>query len=218
MCSDRAAACFPGDATVALRGGATKAMRDLAVGDSILVLKADGSAAFEDVYFFDHQVDGGSHSFVKLNLADGSSLELTSGHFVPVGESLAAAVMKRAGAVAEGEPLLVMSGGGAEAVIVASIEAITKPGLFAPVTASGTLVVGGVVASAYSDWVLDPLFDALGATASLPAAMHAVHAPLRLAYSILGARAMAALSPLVSGIAMLDTAQIAAGLGLSVSA
>ena len=222
MCSKAAANCFPGDATVTLATGAAKAMRDLTVGDKVMVAKEDGSIRFEDVYFFDHQVDGGAHEFVRLALADGRALELTGGHFLPVGESLDAATMTRARDVAAGAPLLVLAGGagakGVEPVVVTAVSRVAKAGLFAPVTASGTVVVDGVVASAYSDWVLDPLFDALGATHKLPAAMHVVHAPLRLAYSLLGARAMRALSPIVSGVAMLDTAQIAAGLGLTVSA
>lgn len=220
MCSKSAAACFPGDATVTLEGGASRAMSELQVGDRVRVLRADGSSAFEDVYFFDHQVGGGANAFVRIALAGGAALELSGGHFVPVGASLAAATMKRARDVAAGDVLLVLPAGAAaaRAVAVESVAAVTKAGLFAPVTASGTVVVGGVVASTYSDWVLDPLFDALGAPHKLPAAMHAVHAPLRLAYALLGARAMRALSPLVSGVAMLDSAQIAAGLGLAVSA
>lgn len=219
MCSKAAASCFPGDATVTLPGGTTKPMALLEVGDKVQVLKADGSISFEDVYFFDHQVGGGAHEFVRLALAGGAALELTGGHFVPVGSSLAAATMKRARDVVPGDLLLTLArGGAASAEEVASVTRVTKAGLFAPVTASGTVVVDGVVASAYSDWVLDPLFDAFGAAQKLPAAMHIVHAPLRLAYSLLGARAMRALSPIVAGVAMLDAAQIAAGLGLAVSA
>lgn len=220
LCSKAAAACFPGAATVTLPGGAKKAMRDLAVGDRVMVLKADGSAAFEDVYFFDHQVDGGSNEFVRLALTDGRALELSSGHFVPVGDSLAAARMTRARDVTAGATVLVMAAGGkaAEPVLVDAVSIVHRAGLFAPVTSSGTVVVDGVVASTYSDWALDPLFDALGLSHKLHAAMHVVHAPLRLAYAVLGRRAMAALSPIVSGVAMLDTAQIAAGLGMAVSA
>ena len=160
------------------------------------------------------------HAFYRLNLADGKALELTSGHFVPVGASLAEATMTRARDVAAGDAVLVASDGGKtyEPAVVASVEAVERAGLFAPVTASGTVVVDGVIASAYSDWILDPVFDFFGATAKLPAAMHAVHAPLRVAYSVLGAKAMRALSPIVSGVAQLDARQVAAGLGATVKA
>lgn len=69
-----------------------------------------------------------------------------------------------------------------------------------------------------SDWALDPLFDAAGLTHLLPAAMHAVHAPLRALYALAGPRVLRALSPVISGAAMLDAAQLAAGLGLATAA
>ncbi|GBF92408.1 hypothetical protein Rsub_05610 [Raphidocelis subcapitata] len=220
-CSKRAeSGCFPGSARVALASGKTKAMRHLAVGDSVLVARPDGSLAFEDVYFFDHELDGGAHSFRRIELDTGAALELTSGHFVPVGEALATARMTRARDVAAGMRVLVARPGGAapEAATVAAVSEVTRAGVFAPVTASGTVVVNGVVASAYSDWILDGLFDFFGVPEKLPAAMHLVHAPLRLGYAALGPKALRALSPIISGIAQLDARQIAAGLGMQVSA
>ena len=219
-CNKRAASgCFPASARVALASGGSKAMRDLAVGDAVMVAKPDGSLAFEDVYFFDHELDGGAHPFVRIDLDSGAALELTSGHFLPVGEALAAARMTRARDVAPGMRVLVAGRGGKAGVAtVVAVSEVERAGMFAPVTASGTVVVDGVVASAYSDWVLDGLFDFLGITEKLPAAMHVVHAPLRLGYAVLGPRALRALSPIISGIAQLDARQVAAGLGMQVSA
>ena len=231
MCSPAAASgCFPGGATAVLASGARVALRDLAVGDSVRVARADGALAFSPVVFFDHALDGGDKSaFVRLGLADGRALDLTGGHFVPVGASMAAATMKRARDVEAGDLLLVAPAatGNDDAddaaatvtpVAVVAVGAVERSGMFAPVTAEGTVVVDGVVASCYSDWVLDPLFDALGLAHRLPAAMHAVHAPLRAGYAVLGARALRVLSPLISGIAQLDARQIAAGFGLAASA
>jgi hypothetical protein len=157
---------------------------------------------------------------VRLELAGGRALELSPGHFVPVGQSLAAARMTRARDVAAGDSLLVLSADAKTAVpaAVERVSEVSREGMFAPVTNAGTVVVDGVLASSYSDWVLDPIFDAAGMTHKLHSAMHAVHAPLRWGYAALGPRVLRALSPLISGVAMLDTAQIAAGLGLAVSA
>ena len=134
-----------------------------------------------------------------------------------MGESLAAAVMTRARDVVPGAPLLVVARGAASAepVIVEYVEEVTREGLFAPVTTSGVVIVDGVVASSYSDWILDPLFDAFGLAHKLPAAMHIVHAPLRLGYAVLGPKVLASLSPIISGIAQLDARQVAAGLGMA---
>jgi hypothetical protein len=218
MCSAAAiSGCFPGAARVSLEDGTTRALRHLAVGDRVQIVKADGTTSFDDVVFFDHELDGETHSFVRISLVNGDALELTPGHFVPVGESLAAAVMRRARDVAVGAPLLVVSKGAAaaEPVLVDAVEAVTRVGMFAPVTKSGVVVIDGVLASSYSDWILDPIFDYFGVPEKLPAAMHAVHAPLRAGYAILGPRALRALSPIISGLAQLDARQIAAGLGMA---
>ena len=157
---------------------------------------------------------------MRIELVTGASLELTSGHFVPVGESLAAAVMTRARDVAPGATVLIAPAGAkaAEPVLVDGVTTVRRVGMFAPVTASGTIVVDGVVASTYSDWILDPIFDALGLTSKLPAAMHIVHAPLRAAYAVLGPKVLSVLSPLISGVAQLDGRQIAAGLAAATAA
>ena len=69
MCSKSAAAgCFPGGARVVTPGGATKALRDVQIGDKIQVFKGDGSLGFEEVYFFDHQLDGEVRFHVMLML------------------------------------------------------------------------------------------------------------------------------------------------------
>lgn len=209
--------CFPGAATVQVPGGQSKAMSSLKIGDQILVLKPDGSTGFEEVYFFDHEVQDQTAEFVVIGLVNGRSIELTAGHFVPVGSSLKDAVMRRASAVEPGMPMLVLSEDGAtsEPVLVDSVGTASRPGMFAPVTGSGTVIVDGVIASAFSDWALDPIFDALGLTHLLPRAMHHVHAPARWAYALLGPKVVAALSPVVTGIAMLDSRQLAAGLGMA---
>ena len=51
---------------------------------------------------------------------------------------------------------------------VVSKETVAKSGLWAPYTASGTVVVDGVAASVHSDWYLDAPFDAIGRPDLLP--------------------------------------------------
>jgi hypothetical protein len=239
MCSKAAVSgCFPGDATVTLAGGATKRLRELQVGDKVAAVKADGTVVYEDVYFFDHQLGGSDkHEFVRIELEYGvtsdngasdtasdntankaaaaAALELTPGHFVPVGgHTVGSAVMTRARDVEAGATMFVVPPNNAAAVAakVVAVSRVQREGLYAPVTLGGTVVVDGVAASAYSDWILDPLFDFFGAAARLPAAMHLVHAPLRLAYAAMGPRALRTLSPLISGAAQLDARQFAAGI------
>jgi len=201
---------------VTLADGTTKALSALSVGDRVRVVGPNGAPAFEPVIFFDHEIAGGANAFVRLGLVNGRALELTSGHFVPVGESLAKAVMTRARDVQVGSPVLILAAGAAaaEPVLVDSVDEVQRAGMFAPVTTSGIVVVDGVVASSYSDWILDPVFDFFGVPEKLPAAMHIVHAPLRWGYRALGPKVLSALSPIISGIAQLDARQIAIGLGM----
>lgn len=207
-----AGGCFPGSSMVTLASGGRVALRALRVGDAVEVAKPDGSRGFEPVVFFDHQVDGDTATFVRLALADGSALELTPGHFIPVGASLAKAVYARAAAVKAGDLVLVLPAGADSAtpVAVEAVASVTRAGLFAPVTTSGVIVVDGVVASTYSDWVLDGLFDFLGMPNKLHAAYHIVHAPHRALFAAFGPKLMTFLTPILSGIGMLDARQLAA--------
>ena len=77
--------------------------------------------------------------------AQGTRVRLTAGHFVPVG-----GVLKPAGKVAVGD-VLTLGDGRTAAVTDRVAEAAL--GLFNPHTASGTLLVDGVLVSAYTEAV-----------------------------------------------------------------
>jgi len=60
--------------------------------------------------------------------------------------------------------------GGSSALFrVANVTTERREGLFKPLTASGTIVVDGVVASVHSNWFADAAMDRLGLTHALPA-------------------------------------------------
>lgn len=97
MCSAAAAAgCFPGAATVVLASGATAALRDLRVGDRVQVVKADGATAFEDVYFFDHELDGEVRHAAAVRGSPGQSGQFAGCMRVACGRSAMHAAMPAA--------------------------------------------------------------------------------------------------------------------------
>ena len=72
----------------------------------------------------------------------------------------------------------------AVAAEVMSIKMDVKSGMFNPYTINGRIVVDGVVASAHSDWFLDPLAPSF-AVPYLPATYQALLSPLQLLHSVL---------------------------------
>lgn len=59
---------YVGDASVTVRGGQTKQMRELQLGDSVRVVKPNGALAWDEVYFFGHREEKAMAKFVRLSL------------------------------------------------------------------------------------------------------------------------------------------------------
>merc|ERR1712110_200971 len=84
--------CFPGDAQVITPQG-RKFMRDLRVGDRVLVPNNAGHLVYDDVYFFGHADASCLKAYVQLNLLENNDnlsrsfkpqLELSEDHFLHV--------------------------------------------------------------------------------------------------------------------------------------
>lgn len=183
--------CFPSDATVRLEGGATKLMRDLMIGDRVQVVRADGSIAYEDVYLMTHKDTNKVSPYLQIVLATGKTLTLSPRHFVPTVQgsdaSWDARVLVGANEIKVGDTIWYQNETGAMALaVVSQVAHVTGVGAFNPLTASGTIVVDGVVASAHSDWFLDGIVsaDAQGKV------YQAIMAPVRGIYSVIGPQRM----------------------------
>ena len=129
--------CFPGDATCEVQGQGKVLMRNVKLGDKVLV----HGGKYEPVYSFGHHSEHAEHRYLKL-VAHGSSLEISYDHlvFVEGGRAVPASSVKI------GDKLLLADGALAS---VEAIEASTKQGAYAPFTSSGTVVVNGVTASSF---------------------------------------------------------------------
>jgi hypothetical protein len=231
--------CFPGDATVVVEksgahGPTRTPLRNLKIGDRVLSAGLDGKLTYETVYFFGHQLADAAGEFVRLEVVveeeereeqrqqrrERLALELTPKHLLPVfsdAGSSGGATYTRAADVRPGDKVMVVvtgGGGAARLAVVAATSVGPGAGAFAPLTTGGgRIVVDGVVASVHSDWILDTLFEALGAVDKLHSAYEATYgAVLKAVFAVLGPRATARLAPLVAGLAAADSAQLAAGV------
>ena len=179
--------CFPATASVWLEDGSQKAMRDVRLGDRIMVARPDGSLGYEEVYLNTHKDSMSSAPYVELALASGRSLTLSPRHFIPVAAGPASAwaeqVAKGANEIAVGDIVWSRADDGQMVPDeVAAVRTTVAVGAYNPLTMNGTIVVDGVVASAHSDWFLDGVVSADAQTK----VYQAILAPVRVAYRALG--------------------------------
>eukprot|EP00928_Gymnodinium_smaydae_P065085 TRINITY_DN48280_c0_g1_i1.p1 TRINITY_DN48280_c0_g1~~TRINITY_DN48280_c0_g1_i1.p1 ORF type:complete len:358 (-),score=35.61 TRINITY_DN48280_c0_g1_i1:134-1207(-) len=176
--------CFPGHATVKLRGRENAPVSELAVGDHILVRHASGSMLYEPILGFLHAVRGEhgvTSSFLTVEHSDGT-FRASANHVVFVVSS-SGTKDTSVRSLHVGDRLLISNGNATSYSTILSLRHDAgKTGMYAPLTASGTIVVDGVVSSNY----------ATAGNSDIPhAAMHASFFPLR-AYKRLFADSMAA--------------------------
>lgn len=117
-------------------------MMDLVVGDSIW---SNTRGSYETVYAFGHYQPEAIGLFLVLHTEDGSSVEITGEHLIFVKQRMPNPV--RASSVRVGDQLVTTSG---SHVTVTSITAVSKQGLYAPLTPSGVfLLANGILVSSY---------------------------------------------------------------------
>jgi len=150
-------ACFPGDATVQLEDGTTKAMAALAVGDKVLT----HGGQYSEVFMFSHRLADAEATFVEIKTLSTTTLALTAGHYLYANGKLA-----QAHTVRRGDNVTLADGKRARVTAVGSVR---KQGLHNPHTLQGDIVVDGVLTSTYT-------------AAFSPTLAHIVLAPLRAMY------------------------------------
>lgn len=130
--------CFPGDSTCLVEGRGDVAMKDIKLGDRIMV----ESGKYEPVYSFGHHAPHVMAEYVQLITASTMLLELSTDHmvFVDGGRSVPASHVKA------GDKLELASGLFDD---VHSVKSVVRKGAYAPFTASGSVVVNGVKASSF---------------------------------------------------------------------
>ena len=138
--SSSSPSCFSETATVSvLNRGPTK-MADLRVGDKIPTV----SGEYQPIYAFAHRDTDTVLDFLRIHTQSARALEITKDHLVFVaGQSSPV----RAETIQPGDKLVL--GSKQEEAMVTKIDTVKRQGLYAPLTADGTLVVDGIATSCY---------------------------------------------------------------------
>lgn len=146
--------CFPRSARVVVEGGASKSMKDLRIGDRVLV----APGVFSPVILFSHRVSKGTFAFLRIALESGDSLTTTAGHYIYVNGDLRVAALNMRGDTLE------LANGSRSAII--GVKKISEVGLYNPQTMDGDIIVDGVRCSTYT-------------SALAPGTAHGLLAPIR---------------------------------------
>mmetsp|Transcript_27315 Transcript_27315/g.41336 ORF Transcript_27315/g.41336 Transcript_27315/m.41336 type:complete len:428 (+) Transcript_27315:194-1477(+) len=134
--------CFSGSSMVEVENKGYVKMMNLNLGDRI---KVNGDGHFEPIYSFGHKDSVSETQFLQITTSDTKkALEVTAGHLVAIegGHHVPASQIKR------GDNLITGSNNN-EMASVTNIKTVTRKGIYAPFTASGTIVVNDIIASNY---------------------------------------------------------------------
>lgn len=132
-------ACFSGSGLVTLRNGSTKLMRELNIGDSVLV----ANSQYSDVFAFSHASEL-MYTFVRI-WTHHNEIVLSNGHVLYVnGKPRLAYKVERGDFVTEAD--------GRKAK-VERVDYVRAMGLYNPHTLSGDIVVDGILATTWTETV-----------------------------------------------------------------
>ena len=140
-------ACFAGTERVTLHNGTAKAIADVAVGDRILTVNAQGEQVYSDVAYLPHGKNAAKAVFTVLATASGRDLKMTANHMLPAGACDAAGSLPvvAASAVVVGDCVQTVSG--REQVV--SVSTADGEGIYTAIAMEELLVVNGIVATPY---------------------------------------------------------------------
>ena len=127
--------CFSGETTVQVKNKGTLPMKALEIGDEVL---AAAAGKYEKVYSFGHRHESVTATFLQFLP---STLEISRDHMV-----LVQGKYVPASAVQVGDHL---ESGSGDVIMVEAIHTVTRSGVYAPFTSSGSIVVSNIKASNY---------------------------------------------------------------------
>jgi hypothetical protein len=176
--SYRSYRCFPASSVVQMETG-SKRMEELSVGDRVLTVDGRGKMTYSPVYMFGHAERDTIAEYVNVQTEAGV-MKLSPLHFIPTNGFN----YKYARDLQVGETVLQYAEKTGQFVSaeVTKLSQSFESGVYNPHTLNGKIVVDGVVASCYSNWVLDNLFP----VSSLHSVYEVVFTPHKLLSVSLG--------------------------------
>ncbi|KAG8239001.1 hypothetical protein J437_LFUL005058 [Ladona fulva] len=150
--------CFPAAASVQISSGAQIPISQLRVGDRVLALDTNtGKPVYSEVLLFLDRDPERHRAFLRIRTASGRQLALTPSHLVLVADSTGMTRGVFASRVRPGDRLLVEDPKALSESprllpdeVVAVDGSSLEEGVYAPLTAAGTVMVDGVAASCYA--------------------------------------------------------------------
>lgn len=147
--------CFPAKSTVRTGLSATVPMSELQINDLVEVALPDGTIALERVIAFLDKKEDVQASYIRVDWsAQGTSgtLRLSPKHVAHKGASAAATVPVFAEELRVGDNLVVRSDKATITATVTNVATEAHKGAYAPLTASGNLIVDDVHVSSYANF------------------------------------------------------------------
>ena len=170
-CSGGGGGCFPSTALVQTRNDSVS-MEDLKIGDEVLTMNANGQLLYSPVIAFLDQVRSAKLEYIKIETENKHRLQLTSSHLTFTNES---SKPLYASDVQTGDYMFtaVDFNDSVELSKVTQVDTVSAVGKYAPLTAEGTVIVDGILASCYADVNAEQ------------GDIHALFAPLQFLYNVL---------------------------------
>ncbi|CAC5409091.1 DHH [Mytilus coruscus] len=178
--SNNAGYCFHEDSVVELNNGNMKRIKDLRVGDKVLILDSKGNLVEDEVIAWLHRLRTGQFIFLKI-IHNFGEIILTPDHILFVGEDRNP---QHASTVRPGDKLSFLKTSHDSKTVsmatVLSIQTVNGTGVYAPLTYNGRLLVDNVDVSCYS--TLNPPQVMGRDLMSSQALAHVAFLPLRMAF------------------------------------
>lgn len=133
--------CFHGSGLMLLEGGATRAMKELRVGDRVLSANSVGNVSFSEVLSLPHDANTELSVFLTLTTEMGKAVDVTPDHLLPK----CSGELVTARSFTVGDCLLTVDGEEALHGIVMS----RKEGVYTAVTENTYVVVNQIIASPF---------------------------------------------------------------------
>ncbi|UYV81381.1 SHH, partial [Cordylochernes scorpioides] len=153
--SGRPGGCFPGNATVETRDGRRVPLSRLKPGEMVRAVGADGSLVWSEVLLFlDRRPDVDGQPLMEVRAEGNLTLSLTPAHLIYSADSpdFAAATAGFSQDLEPGRWIFAEARGGKLAArqVLSVRQTWATNGLYAPLTAQGTILIDGLVASCYA--------------------------------------------------------------------
>jgi hypothetical protein len=194
--------CFSAESIATLSDGARIILRDLKQWDRVLVSLPDGAVSTSSVFFVQHTPrTRASRVVLQVSTAGGHALHVTAQHFLPISAggcgaaaTYAQTAMTPAHRVRVGDGVWTTLGpatgglaGTPSSLVCSSVQAIAATPVSAvlnPLTFSGTIIVDGVAASAYSLFIDEAALGAANVR-YVPAVLHLLSLPARAVIAVM---------------------------------